>query len=234
VGRLDDAERLMLTQIYEVQTPEAAAAISRLGVDHIGALVGWGDFPRELTLGQATAVAAAIAPGAKFSALFLGANVSLIARMAKALAPAILHLGAAPEKLSVEDTAKLKAALPGIALMRSIPVTGEESIALAQSYDGAADFLLLDSHRAGDAQIGALGVTHDWSVSARIVGSVKAKVILAGGLGPANVAEAIRAVRPAGVDSKTKTDIPGSHAKDIAAVRRFHLAAKTAGLALGL
>ncbi len=59
-------------------------------------------------------------------------------------------------------------------------------------------------------------------------------VILAGGLGPANVAEAIRAVRPAGVDSKTKTDISGSHAKDLARVRAFHEAAKQAGLALGL
>ena len=224
----------MLTQIYEVQTPEAAVAISRLGVDHIGVLVGWGDFPRELAVSQATAVAAAIAPGSKFSALFLGANVSLIERMVKALAPAILHLGAAPEKLSVEDTANLKAALTGIAIMRSIPVTGDESIALAQSYDGVADFLLLDSHRAGDAQIGALGLTHDWSISARIVEAVKTPVILAGGLGPVNVAEAIRAVRPAGVDSKTKTDIAGSHAKDIEAVRRFHAAAKAAGQALGL
>ncbi len=224
----------MLTQIYEVQSPEAAAAISCLGVDHIGVLVGWGDFPRELALSQATAVAAAIAPGSKFSALFLGADISLIERMAKALAPSILHLGAAPEKLPVEAMAKLKAALPGITIMRSIPVTGEESIVLAKSYDGVADFLLLDSHRAGDAQIGALGITHDWSISARIVEAVKIPVILAGGLGPNNVAEAIRAVRPAGVDSKTKTDIPGSHAKDIEAVRRFHVTAKAAGAALGL
>ena len=57
-------------------------------------------------------------------------------------------------------------------------------------------------------------------------------MILAGGLGPNNVAQAIRDVRPAGVDSKTKTDIPGSHAKDLAAVRRFHKAAKAAGISL--
>ena len=84
--------------------------------------------------------------------------------------------------------------------MRSIPVTDETSIALAQAYDGIADFLLLDSHRAGDNQIGALGITHDWSVSARIVSAVSMPVILAGGLGPGNVAEAIRAVGPAGVE----------------------------------
>ena len=38
----------MLVQIYEVQTPEEAVALARLGVDHIGVLVGDGLFPREL------------------------------------------------------------------------------------------------------------------------------------------------------------------------------------------
>jgi len=91
-----------------------------------------------------------------------------------------------------------------------------------------ADFLLLDSHRASDRQIGALGVTHDWRISRRIVARVRVPVILAGGLGPDNVADAIRAVRPAGVDSKTKTDRDGSHVKDLDCVRRFHAAAKAA------
>ena len=222
----------MLTQIYEVQTPGAADAVSAIGVDHIGVLVGWGDFPREIGLSQAAAVGAAIRSGSKFSALFLGADIARIETVARSLAPAILHLGAAPERLSVEATAALKRALPGTQIMRSIPVIGEESIALAQSYDGVADFLLLDSHHVGDNQIGALGLTHDWSISRRIVEGVNTPVILAGGLGPANVAQAIREVRPAGVDSKTKTDISGSHAKDIAAVRCFHNAAKAAGLSL--
>lgn len=224
----------MLTQIYEVQTPDAAAAISAIGVDHVGVLVGWGDFPREVGLSQAAAVAAAIRPPSKFSALFLGGDAERIERMARALSPAILHLGAAPDQLLPEATATLKRALPQMTIMRSIPVVDEASIALAQRYDGIADFLLLDSYRTGDNQIGALGVTHDWSISARIVAAVTAKVILAGGLGPGNVAEAIRQVRPAGVDSKTKTDIAGSHAKDLEAVRRFHKAAKEAGRALGL
>ena len=109
--------------------------------------------------------------------------------------------------------------------MRSVPVTGQESIAIAQSYDGIADMILLDSYRALDDQIGALGVTHDWSISRRIVEAVRIPVILAGGLGPDNVRDAIGCVRPAGVDSKTKTDRHGSHAKDIELVRRFRQAA---------
>ena len=60
---------------------------------------------------------------------------------------------------------------------------GEASIALCRSYEGIADFLLLDSHRESDRQIGALGVTHDCAISRRIVQLVCTPVILAGGLG---------------------------------------------------
>lgn len=217
----------MLTQIYEVSTPEEAKAISAVGVDHIGVLVGNGEFPRELPVEAAARVAAGIVPPSKFSALFLSANISLIEAWARKLQPDIVHLGAAPELLSCEQTAMLKQRLPGMLMMRSVPVIGEESLDIARSYDGIADFLLLDSHRESDQQIGALGITHDWSISRRIVELVRTPVILAGGLGPDNVADAIRAVRPFGVDSKTKTDREGSHAKDLDRVRRFREAALT-------
>ena len=53
-------------------------------------------------------------------------------------------------------------------------------------------------------------------------------VIIAGGLGPDNVVDAIRAVQPAGVDSKTKTDKDrGSHGKDLEKVRLFVSLAKS-------
>jgi phosphoribosylanthranilate isomerase len=68
--------------------------------------------------------------------------------------------------------------------------------------------------------------THDWTISRRIVELSLVPVILAGGLGPDNVADAIRKVGPAGVDSKSKTDREGSHAKDLERVRRFHEAAR--------
>ena len=64
--------------------------------------------------------------------------------------------------------------------------------------------LLLDSHRPGDVQIGALGVTHSWEIDRKIIESVHIPVIIAGGLGPDNVVDAIRMARPAGVNSKTK------------------------------
>ena len=222
----------MLTQIYEVSTPEEARSISEIGIDHIGILVGNGEFPRELPLETVAEIAAAVRAPSKVSALFLTANTSLIGEWAKKLQPAILHLGAAPELLGPKDVANLKSRLPGILLMRSIPVIDETSIALAHSYEGIAEFLLLDSHRESDRQIGALGITHDWNISRRIVKLVRTPVILAGGLGPDDVADAIRAVRPAGVDSKTKTDREGSHQKDLERVRRFQEAAWAATVGL--
>jgi phosphoribosylanthranilate isomerase len=218
----------MLTQVYEIATPDEASAISAIGIDHVGVLVGDGRFPRELPVAAAARIAAAIAPPAKFSALFLAADIARIAAWTRELGPAIVHLGASAELLSPNDLVALKRMLPDIPIMRSVPVSGEESVVIARSYMDIADFLLLDSYRPADQQIGALGVTHDWRISRRIVELSPVPVILAGGLGPDNVADAIRAVRPAGVDSKTKTDRDGSHAKDIDRVRRFHQAARAA------
>ena len=112
--------------------------------------------------------------------------------------------------------------------MRSIPVVDESSIALARSYDGAADWLLLDSYESGDRQIGALGVTHNWELDRRIIESVRIPAIIAGGLGSENVQAAIRVARPAGVDSKTKTDRSDeTHTKDLQKVSAFVTAARS-------
>src|SRR5581483_2122555 len=218
----------MLTQIYEISSPDEARAISAMGIDHVGVLVGDGEFPREQSLSQARDIAADLLSGAKLSALFLTARTDFIIAWARQLKPAILHLGAAPDLLGPDQVSIIKDALPECLIMRSVPVVNDESLRIAQAYEQIADYLLLDSHRASDKQIGALGVTHDWGISRRIVELVRTPVILAGGLGPDNVADAIRTVRPAGVDSKTKTDIGATHAKDLEKGRQFHLAAKAA------
>ena len=216
----------MLTQIYEVLSAQEAAAISEMGVDHIGVLVGDGRFPREQTPGSAVEIAASIRRPSKLSALFLSSDIAFIVRAIRELEPAIVHLGAAAELVGPEQVVELKRAVPRSLVMRSVPVTGSESIEIARRYEGIADFLLLDSYSPNDKQIGALGITHDWSISRQIVERLRTPVILAGGLGPDNVAAAIRAVRPAGVDSKTKTDKGDTHTKDLAKVRLFEQAAK--------
>jgi phosphoribosylanthranilate isomerase len=216
----------MLVQIYEVWTPEEAVALARLGVDHIGVLVGNGGFPRELPAARARAIFAALLPGTMRVALSLSAIPAEVARVIEQTGPDIIHIGAAAELLSAAQTRALKAEHPSTLIMRSIPIADRGSLDLAKAYQGVADFLLLDSHDPGDRQIGGLGRTHDWSLSRRIVEEVNVPAILAGGLDADNVAEAIAAVRPAGVDSKTKTDRADGIGKDLEKVRRFVSAAK--------
>jgi phosphoribosylanthranilate isomerase len=224
VFRVNEA---MLIQIYEITSPEEAAALSAIGVDHMGVLIGYGEFPREQPIARAREIFAGVHGNAKRCALSLSADLKSIGELVAALSPDILHLGAAPDRLSPADTARLKRLVPGMAIMRSIPVVDESSVAMACAYDGVADLLLLDSYDPADRQIGALGVTHSWELDRRIVESVHIPVIVAGGLGPENVAAAIRASRPAGVDSKSRTDRnDGSHTKDLDRVGAFVNAAR--------
>jgi phosphoribosylanthranilate isomerase len=216
----------MLVQIYEIGSAAEARAAAAAGVDHVGVLVGAGEFPRERPIAEARAILAAVPAGARRVALSLSGDLDWIARVVAETAPDIIHLGAAPERFTPADARALKRRFPAVPLMRSIPIIEAGSVALAKSYEGVADFLLLDSHDPRDRQIGAQGRTHDWTISRRIVEAVRIPAILAGGLGPDNVAAAIRAVRPAGVDSKTKTDRAGGHAKDLGKVAAFVRAAK--------
>ena len=212
----------MLIQIYEISTEDEAAVLSAAGVDHIGVLVGDGAFPREQSIVAARKIFAGVQPPARRCALSLSPDLNHIRGIVDALEPDILHLGCAPVLLGPAQVSTLRQGHPAVAIMRSIPVTDAASIDLARSYDRVADFLMLDSYSAGDKQIGALGVIHDWELDRRIVESVGIPVIIAGGLGPENVCKAIAASRPAGVDSKTLTDrSDGSHTKDLARVRAF-------------
>ncbi|MEJ2111701.1 MAG: phosphoribosylanthranilate isomerase [Acidobacteriota bacterium] len=87
---------------------------------------------------------------------------------------------------------------PTIPLIKAIPVVNEATIELARAYAPYVDALLLDSRTAD--RIGGTGVIHDWTISRRIVAAVSKPVILAGGLTPSNVREAITTVQPYGVD----------------------------------
>ena len=216
----------MLVQIYEVQTPQEALALAKLGVHHIGVLVGDGAFPRELSSARTTAIFAALPPRTKRIALSLSVDLDEVARVVIETQPDIIQVQAAIEDFSVATTWALKRRFPQVPIIRAIPVIDETSVEIAASYQGVADLLLLDSWDPDTGQFGALGRTHDWALSRRIVDEVGVPVILAGGLGPDNVADAIAAVRPAGVDSKTRTDRADGTGKDLEKVREFVAAAK--------
>ena len=96
----------------------------------------------------------------------------------------------------------LREALPGIALVQVIHVRDESAVAEAVGIAPMVDGLLLDSGNptAAVKQLGGTGRVHDWALSRRIVVEAPCPAFLAGGLNPGNVAAAIRAVRPYGVD----------------------------------
>ena len=106
--------------------------------------------------------------------------------------------------------ARLRDALPGIALVQVIHVTGEESLDEAIAAAPNVDALLLDSgnQKLAVKELGGTGRTHDWRISRQIVAAVRTPVFLAGGLTPENVTAAIHEVRPFGLDvcSGLRTD----------------------------
>ncbi len=98
--------------------------------------------------------------------------------------------------------ARLRRALPGIKIVQVIHVTGAGSVDEARRVAPHVDAILLDSGNPTLAvkELGGTGRVHDWALSRQIVEAVPVPVFLAGGLRVGNVAEAIRAVRPFGVD----------------------------------
>jgi phosphoribosylanthranilate isomerase len=97
---------------------------------------------------------------------------------------------------------ELRRELPGISLVQVIHVVGPEDVDRARAAAEHVHALLLDS---GDTklelkELGGTGRVHDWSISRRIRDAVKVPVFLAGGLTAMNVANAIDAVDPFGLD----------------------------------
>ena len=124
---------------------------------------------------------------------------------------------------------QLRAQLAPTQLMLTAPVQQEEDLVEAARLADLADYLLLDSSDPVTGIVGATGLVHDWNLSARIVASAQCPVILAGGLGPDNVATAIAQVRPAGVDSETRTSSESDRRrKDLTKVEAFIDQARTA------
>ena len=117
--------------------------------------------------------------------------------------------------LAVEDLSTLREMVAArlVATVPAVPGALEEARRIA----GVADALLVDSQEGG--KLGGTGAVHDWNLSADLVEAVGAPVILAGGLSPENVAEAIRAVGPYAVDVSTGVETEGR--KDPAKIAAF-------------
>jgi phosphoribosylanthranilate isomerase len=132
------------------------------------------------------------------------------------------------DRLSSGSPQELKAAMPGVSVVQVVHVTGPDSLEEAMAIASGVDAILLDSGNQSLAvkELGGTGRRHDWNLSRRIREQVSVPIFLAGGLKAENVAEAIQAVEPFGLDlcSGVRTDGQLDREK----LRRFFAAVKTA------
>jgi phosphoribosylanthranilate isomerase len=208
-------------QIYGLTTTEDAAAVDRLGPDSVGVVLDEG-LPTWDSVDADTArdIVRAL-PHVRVTALSLSTDPDRILSTVKTIRPDIVHLARAD---TIDDATlqRIRAKIEPAQLLLTVPVDGPAALDVARRLSEVADSLLLDTKHPDTGVVGATGHTHDWSISADIVNSLDTTVVLAGGLGPENVRDAIAAVRPFGVDSETRTSLESDRRrKDIAKVEAF-------------
>ena len=104
---------------------------------------------------------------------------------------------------SVDDIRKLRDLMPLNGKIIFTASVGERCEPDLEDYYPYLDAVLLDTCDKQTGQVGGTGKTHNWDISAAIVKDCHVPVILAGGLTPDNVVEAIATVNPFGVDANS-------------------------------
>jgi len=173
-------------KICGITRVEDALTAAEFGVDAIG-LVFYEKSPRCITSMQALTIAQALPPFITKVGLFVNATESQIAKLLSYVSLDCLqfHGEESPEQCG-------KFSLPYI---KAIPMGSQQNpLTYAALFPDAAGFLL-DSNQIG--QQGGTGEIFDWS---KIPTGFPAPLILAGGLTPINVRQAIEVVRPYAVD----------------------------------
>ncbi|MBT9489264.1 MAG: phosphoribosylanthranilate isomerase [Rubrivivax sp.] len=115
------------------------------------------------------------------------------------------------DHVPADELRRLRRLCPAVELVQVIHVTGEDAVAEALAAAPQVDALLLDSGNPALAvkELGGTGRTHDWTLSRRIRDAVwPLPLFLAGGLHAGNVAAALAAVQPQGLDlcSRVRTE----------------------------
>lgn len=205
------------------QVEDALAAVGS-GADAIGLNFAAGS-PRQLSPAAAAEIASALTGQAVVRVgVFVNAKSSEITEICQSVPLDVIQLHGDEPPDSLRD-------LPPLPLIKALrPRVGEEAI-VRQYVDAAAAFgrplaaALVDAHQPG--QYGGTGQAIDWDLAGAIATLIPVPLILAGGLRPENVADAIRAVRPAGVDVASGVEeAPGI--KSPARVRAFVAVAQAA------
>jgi phosphoribosylanthranilate isomerase len=173
-------------KICGITRPEDGAAAVRLGADAIG-LVFYPPSPRHVDIATARAIIAALPPFVSVVGLFVNAEPAAVRAVLDQVPLALLQFH------GDEDAAECAAF--GWPYVKAVPMGAGAAVADYEQRFASAAGLLLDSH--GGAKTGGSGQGFDW---ARIPAACRKPLILAGGLHPGNVAQAIRQVRPYAVD----------------------------------
>lgn len=201
-------------KICGITSPDDALACTVAGADAIGMLVDVRISPRCITADQARQITSVLPPFVSSVMVMMPSTAGEVIDAARKVRPTAvqLHGSEQPEMLRM-----IKLQLPGIRLIKTIHVGDGGEGERACQYEGVADAILLDT---ASPRGGGTGATHDWRVSREIIGAVRLPVILAGGLGPKNVADAIRTAKPYAVDVCSGVEAE-KRRKDIRLVREF-------------
>jgi phosphoribosylanthranilate isomerase len=170
-------------KICGITTPEDARLAADAGADAIGLV--FAKSPRRVEPERAADILAALPPYVDPVALFVNETAARIRSLCR-------RLGVRTVQLHGDEPPELALALDEFCVVKAVHVATEADLAAMADYPAAA--FLLDTKVAGLR--GGTGKTFDWQIAAQAQG----RIILAGGLDPGNVAEAVRTARPYGVD----------------------------------
>ena len=181
------------------------------GADALGFVVASPGSPRELPPSEAQRLARAAPPFVQTFMVTRETHPSRLAALHGAVASDAVQVHGIPDGAHAQAVRK---ALP-CRLVLGVAADAPDALPRARALAAHADAILLDTGAGGTGRV------HDWRASARIVRALRGEVpvVLAGGLTSANVAEAIAAVRPYGVD--VSGGVEGPRGKSRAKVARF-------------
>ena len=200
---------------------DAAFAVS-LGASYVGVI--FADSPRRVDPALAATVLTPARGRARAVGVFGAASVESVAAAAAEAALDVVQLHGDPSPGIVE---RIRPFFGGD-VWAVVRVAGSELPPHVTALLTVADAVVLDTKVSG--QLGGTGTSFDWSAVARVLDRqrVRARIVLAGGLTPENVADAVRAVAPDIVDVSSGVEsAPGI--KDHARMRAFRDAVRRPG-----
>ncbi|MFC6973837.1 phosphoribosylanthranilate isomerase [Halomicroarcula sp. GCM10025709] len=198
-------------KICGVTSAEDRDAVVAAGADAVGVIHGVPvDTPREVGEETAKHLVDGVPPFVTSVLVTMPTTVQAAVRRVDAIEPGAvqIHDGLSPAELG---------ALRRRVSQQVVAVVDAAADDLAE-YASRADAVLVDSVDADGA--GGTGETHDWERTRELVGSLDVPVVLAGGLTPDNVGQAVETVRPFAVDVASGVEASGG-VKDHDAVERF-------------